>query len=67
MSPCTCIEPEHEKRGCGDGEKTRARGRLFAGLFDAPGVVERQRVRLLNPFCTDEDATARRFAQVEIE
>jgi hypothetical protein len=62
-----------------DKKCLEARLQLFAGLYDGPreGVPEtgsytppggqRDRIRVLNPTITDGDATARRFAMLEID
>jgi hypothetical protein len=61
-----------------DDSRLEALVRLYGGLYDAPCAqalqavldhlpVTSARVRLLNPLSTDDDATARRFALLEID
>ena len=67
--PCTCPAPPHLPT-CRWSWVDAERGQLYGGLYgerrdgDAPA---RGKVRLLNPSFTDEDATSRRFAQLEID
>lgn len=69
-TPCPCPTAAHERR-CARARVDGERGRLYGGLYD--DAVTRVaadpagRVRLLNPGFIDEDATARRFALLEID
>lgn len=69
-TPCPCPTATHERR-CARARVDGERGRLYGGLYDEAvtrvAVEPRGKVRLLNPAFTDEDATARRFALLEID
>jgi hypothetical protein len=67
-APCPCASPSHDGR-CPQRALLLRRGELFDGLYDhrpAP-APPRARVRLLNAGLTADDATARRFALLEID
>lgn len=66
---CPCPTATHERR-CARARIDAQRGRLYDGLYD--GVATRRveqtgKVRLLNPALAVDDATARRFALLEID
>jgi hypothetical protein len=70
-TPCPCPTAAHERR-CARARIDGERGRLYGGLYDEGAAAvaasaPRGSVRLLNPGFTDEDATARRFALLEID
>lgn len=68
---CWCATVDHDS-SCPFGLVVAERGRLYDGLYDSR-VVRRsatkglERVQLLNPTYSDEDATSRRFALLEID
>ncbi len=74
---CRCALPSHEDPRCVQGQAAAAQGQLYAGLYGsrsgsppirrARGSGPLQQVRLLTPDFDDEDSTARRFAQLEID
>lgn len=67
-TPCPCPTAVHERR-CARAWVDGARGRLYGGMYDegTGEVAQVGKVRLLNPAFTDEDATGRRFALLEID
>lgn len=76
---CRCAFATHENPACPEGKKKEAQAKIYAGLYGSrsgmppvrrtsPSALLRS-VRLLNPDFEedDEDAAARRFAQLEID
>ena len=61
MSPCACVEPNHERASCPHRRIQSLCASLYIGLFDGGAVV------LLNPAYAGDDETSRRFALLEIE
>jgi hypothetical protein len=51
-------------------ERRACQGALYDGLYDGVGITPIAvpgGVQILNPLCGENDATSRRFAQLEIE
>jgi hypothetical protein len=67
---CRCPYAGHQV-GCPVKSVHEERGRLYDGLYDgrSSGRPSRTsaRIQLLNPSYDDGDATARRFAQLEVD
>ena len=66
---CDCTDAAHEHEACPNRFVLAHRAALYADLYDGPpGPPARsRRIRLLNTAYAGDDATDRRFAQLEID